>query len=69
MKSISVFIFFMAVVLFIAQIVFVLIGRKEDKELQPQSHWAIKLITFFTGLQGFTVFGFRLTLGKFGRGC
>ncbi|MFT6245649.1 MAG: peptidoglycan/LPS O-acetylase OafA/YrhL [Salibacteraceae bacterium] len=46
----------MAVVLFAAQIVFVLIGRKKDLELQPQSHWAVKLIPFFIGLQGFTVF-------------
>jgi hypothetical protein len=46
----------MAIVLFITQIVFVSIGRKKDQELQPQSHWAVKLIPFFIGLQGFTVF-------------
>lgn len=56
MFYISVFIFFMAFILFNAQIVFVLIGRKKDQELQPQSNWAIKLIPFFIGLQGFTVF-------------
>ncbi|MFT6500814.1 MAG: hypothetical protein ACJASQ_000924 [Crocinitomicaceae bacterium] len=46
----------MAVVLFAAQIVFVLIGRKKDQELQAQSNWAVKLIPFFIGLQGFTLF-------------
>jgi uncharacterized membrane protein len=56
MNNISVFIFFMAVVLFAAQIVFVLIGRKKDQELQAQSNWAVKLIPFFIGLQGFTLF-------------
>ncbi|MFT6924222.1 MAG: hypothetical protein ACJA1C_003243 [Crocinitomicaceae bacterium] len=56
MNNISVFIFFMAVVLFAAQIVFVLIGRKKDKELQNQSNSAVKLIPFFIGLQGFTLF-------------
>ena len=56
MNNITVFIFFMATVLFTTQLVFVLIGRKKDKQLQPQSNWAVKLIPFFIGLQGFTVF-------------
>ena len=56
MKYISVLVFLIAVVLFFAQLIFVLIGRKVDKRRSPQSHWAVKLIQVFIGLYGFTVF-------------
>lgn len=52
----SEYIFLIAILLLLSQLIFVLLDRKKDMPRTPTSSWSVKMIQVFIGLQGLTIF-------------